>query len=81
VSTWERDQEIVKRSGRDEPVWVVIHMCMEATQRLYLSLSQTSKIAMVSLLSFMFFSSTKLEIKKVKQVLPSGRGGGGSKYK
>jgi hypothetical protein len=24
------DQEVVKRSGRDEPVWVVIYMCMEA---------------------------------------------------
>jgi hypothetical protein len=27
---WEGDQEVVKRSGRDEPVWVVIRMCMEA---------------------------------------------------
>jgi hypothetical protein len=27
---WEGDQEIVKRSGRDEPMWVVIHLCMEA---------------------------------------------------
>jgi hypothetical protein len=24
------DQKVVKRSGRDESVWVVIHMCMEA---------------------------------------------------
>jgi hypothetical protein len=23
---WEGDQEVVKRSSRDEPVWVVIHM-------------------------------------------------------
>jgi hypothetical protein len=27
---WEGDQEIAKRSGRDEPIWVVILMCMEA---------------------------------------------------
>jgi hypothetical protein len=27
---WEGDQEVVKRSGRDEPMWIVIHMCMEA---------------------------------------------------
>jgi hypothetical protein len=27
---WEGDREVVKRSGRDEPIWVVIHMCMEA---------------------------------------------------
>jgi hypothetical protein len=23
------DQEVVKRSGRDEPLWVITHMCME----------------------------------------------------
>jgi hypothetical protein len=28
---WEGDQEVTKRSGRDEPTWVAIHMCMEAT--------------------------------------------------
>jgi hypothetical protein len=27
---WEGNQEVVKRSGRDEPMWVVIHKCMEA---------------------------------------------------
>jgi hypothetical protein len=27
---WEGDQEVVKRSGRDEPMWVAIHKCMEA---------------------------------------------------
>jgi hypothetical protein len=26
----EGDQEVVKRSGRNEPIWVVIHKCMEA---------------------------------------------------
>jgi hypothetical protein len=26
-----RGLEAVKRSGRDKPMWVVIHMCMEAT--------------------------------------------------
>jgi hypothetical protein len=29
-SLWEGDQKVVKRSGRDEPIRVVIHMCMEA---------------------------------------------------
>jgi hypothetical protein len=28
---WEGDQEVVKRSGRDEPMWVAIHQCMETT--------------------------------------------------
>jgi hypothetical protein len=27
---WEGNQEVVKRSGRDEPIRVVIHMYMEA---------------------------------------------------
>jgi hypothetical protein len=27
---WEGDQEVVKRSDRDDPMWVAIHMCMEA---------------------------------------------------
>jgi hypothetical protein len=31
---WEENQEAVKRSGRDEAMWVVIHMSMEATRNL-----------------------------------------------
>jgi hypothetical protein len=27
---WEGDWEVLKSSGRDESIWVVIHMCMEA---------------------------------------------------
>jgi hypothetical protein len=44
---WEGDQEVVKRSGRDEPVEVIILMCMETTQGislfiyLYLKLAKT----------------------------------------
>jgi hypothetical protein len=30
-SLWEGDKEVVKRSGLDESIQVVIHMCMEAT--------------------------------------------------
>jgi hypothetical protein len=46
-----------KRSGRDEPMWVVMHMCIETTQRislcayLYLKLAKTPFLK----LSFMFF--------------------------
>jgi hypothetical protein len=29
-SIWEGDLEVVKMSGRDESIQVVIHMCMEA---------------------------------------------------
>jgi hypothetical protein len=36
ILNWQRplregDQEVVKRSGRGEPMRVVIHLCMEAT--------------------------------------------------
>jgi hypothetical protein len=30
MSIWEGDWKVVKRSGRDESIWVVIHFCMEA---------------------------------------------------
>jgi hypothetical protein len=52
----------VKRSGRDEPIWVVIHMCMEAMLGI----------------SIYVFSSTKLENTRAEQILPGskeGRGG------
>jgi hypothetical protein len=45
---WEGDEGRVKRTGRDEPVGVVIHICMETTQGvclcsyLYLKLTKTS---------------------------------------
>jgi hypothetical protein len=26
---WEGDQELVKRSGRDEPMWIAKDKCME----------------------------------------------------
>jgi hypothetical protein len=59
----------VKRSGRDEPVWVAIHKRMEAMLRislysyLYLKLAKT-----------LFFSSTKLDNKRAEQVLPRKTG-------
>jgi hypothetical protein len=42
---WEVDKEVMKRSGRDQPIWVVIHKCMKAMLRislyLYLKLAKT----------------------------------------
>jgi hypothetical protein len=29
-STWEGDRELVQRPGRNESIWVVIHLCIEA---------------------------------------------------
>jgi hypothetical protein len=33
---WEGDREVVKRSGRDETILVVIYMCMEAMLGIFL---------------------------------------------
>jgi hypothetical protein len=35
-ATVEGDQEVVKRSGKDEQIWVEIHICMEITQGIFL---------------------------------------------
>jgi hypothetical protein len=69
----------VKRSGRDEPMWVAIHMCMEAMlgislyDYLYLKLGK-----MLFLIISCVFTSTISEKKKVEQVLPGSSGGVGS---
>jgi hypothetical protein len=34
--TWEGDQEVVKRSGRDESMCAAIYKCMEATLTIFL---------------------------------------------
>jgi hypothetical protein len=66
----------VKRSGRDEPVWVVIYMYMEAMLRisLYNYLSQTSKNAMSFLLSIKFSLQQNWRIR-VQKFLPGSKGG------
>jgi hypothetical protein len=51
---WEGDDQVVKRSGRDEPIWVVIHMYIETTQRIFLSSYLHLKIAKT--LCFSFYS-------------------------
>jgi hypothetical protein len=66
---WEGNQEVVEKSGRDEPMWVIMHMCMEAMianslySYLYLKLAK------------MLCSSTKLE-KREEQALPGSEGCG-----
>jgi hypothetical protein len=58
-SLWIDDQEVVKRSGRDESIQVVIHKCMEAIRFLMLGISlytiliSTSKNAVSFLLLLM----------------------------
>jgi hypothetical protein len=79
---WEEDQEVVKSSGRKEPMWVAIHKCMEATVGIFLY----PKLAIMVYLSYYLlgFSSTKSE-KRAEEVLPGigglrgwGWGGGGT---
>jgi hypothetical protein len=33
---WEGDKEVMKKTGRGEPIWVIIHICMETTQEIFL---------------------------------------------
>jgi hypothetical protein len=47
---WEGDKEVEKRFGRDEPMWVAVHMCMEAT--LGVSLYLFLKLAKMLCLSY-----------------------------
>jgi hypothetical protein len=77
---WEGKQEAVKRSGRDEPMCIAIHKCMEATlgislySYLYLKPAKTLFLFM----SYVF-SSTKSENKRAEQVLLPGSRVGWSK--
>jgi hypothetical protein len=66
----------VKRTGRDEPIWVVTHMHGNNTRKLpmyylYLKLAKTPCSSM-----FYVFSSTKLENRREEQFLPRAGGGG-----
>jgi hypothetical protein len=65
-------------SGRDEPIWVVIHICVVIT--LGISLYSYLYLRLAKPLYFSYyllcFSSTTSEIRRVEQVLPgSGMGG------
>jgi hypothetical protein len=58
---WEGDREVEKRSGRDELMQVVIHMCMEAMLRISLYSYPYLKLAKpyVFLIISYVFSSQK----------------------
>jgi hypothetical protein len=76
---WEWDQEVVKRSGRDEPVWVAIHMCMEAMLRTslysYLYLLLAKMLCLSSLLCFLFNKIREL-VGRIGSAQKQGMGGG-----
>jgi hypothetical protein len=68
----------VKRSGRDESIWVVIYLCMEAMLgiSLYSYPYLNQQKCHVFLIIAYVFSSTKSE-KRAEHVLPGSEGGGG----
>jgi hypothetical protein len=49
---WEGDQGVVKRPGRNESIWVVIHMCMETTQGVFLYSYPYLKLAKTTCFSY-----------------------------
>jgi hypothetical protein len=49
---WEGDQEVVKRAGRDEPIWVTILTCMEAMLGISLHSHLYPKLAKTLYLSY-----------------------------
>jgi hypothetical protein len=51
---WEGDQEVVKRSGRDEPICVVIYICMEITEGIFLYSYYCLKLAKMPHFSYYF---------------------------
>jgi hypothetical protein len=76
----EGAREVVKRSGRNEPIWVIIHICMETTLGISLYSYPYLKLAKMLCLSYYcyVFSSTKLEKKaSVVEGEGGGRGQGG----
>jgi hypothetical protein len=49
---WESNQEVVKRSGRDEPIWVAIQKCMKAMLGISLYSCLYLKLAKMLCLSY-----------------------------
>jgi hypothetical protein len=70
----------VKRSGREEPIWVVIHMCMEVMQRISLYSYLYIKLAIMLYLSYYLLCFLFNKIGKesgVGSTWKQGRGAGG----
>jgi hypothetical protein len=68
----------LKRSGRDEPKWVVIHMCMEAMIGISLCICLYLKVVQTVCFSYhlLCFLFNKTGNKRVEHVLPRSRGVG-----
>jgi hypothetical protein len=68
---WEGDQEVEKSSGRNEPMWVSIHKCMETIPGISLYNYLYPRLAKMICLSYYIFcfSLTKSEKRRAEQVL------------
>jgi hypothetical protein len=76
-ATRGRGPGIVKRTGRDEPMWVAIHTCMVAMLGISLYICLYLKLKKCyAFLIILFFSSTKSENKRAEQVVPRSGGWG-----
>jgi hypothetical protein len=66
----------MKKSGRDEPVWVAIHKCMEAMLGISLYSCLYPKLAKICLSYYLLcFLFNKIK-EEGRQVLPRSRGFG-----
>jgi hypothetical protein len=65
----------VKRSGRDEPMWVAIHLCMEAMIEITLYGYPYLKLAKVLCLSYFLFNKIGEE-SRARFCLAAREGGG-----
>jgi hypothetical protein len=75
---WKGDQEVVKHCGRDEPMWIAIHKCMETALEICLYSYLHLKLAKMLCCSyyFLYFLFNKIRQQGVEQVLPGSRIGG-----
>jgi hypothetical protein len=73
---WEGDQEIVERSGRDEPMRVAIHMCVEAMLGISLYSYPYLKLTKMPCLSYYFLCFL---FNKIREPLEVGGGRCGGK--
>jgi hypothetical protein len=73
----------VKRTRADEPVRVVIYICMETTQGNSLCSYLYLKLAKMSCFSFYLFSSAKSENRRLNRSCSEGRVAsvGGSRWR
>jgi hypothetical protein len=65
---WEVDQGVLKRSGRDEPIWIAIHKCMEAMLGISLCHYLCHKLPKTLCLSYylLCFLFNKIRYKRVE---------------